>query len=219
MKIVVFTAAFGETDTVRAPLVIDPSVEYLCFSDRPCVAPYQWIPVTPAAEPMRAARRIKVLADHPRLAKADLTLWHDASYRLLRRLSWVERGLRAADLLALRHPRRARIEDEALAIARWGYVTIPEAQALVAEYRRAGFMADVVTATGLLARRMSAAVRRFNQIWWQEIQRWGGRDQGSSDFAQWRAGLRTRHLLGTIRENRYAAWRPVVERLDEAVPA
>lgn len=206
--VIAYTACFGETDRVRAPEIIDPAVRYLCFSDRPVdVPPYEWIEVAPEADPRLAARRLKVLAEHPALLDAPLLLWHDASYRLKRPLSWVGRALRAADVVGLRHPSRSLIEDEAVAIARYGYLPIDEAQALVRGYRREGFTADVITASGLLGRRCSPAVTRFAQLWWAEILRWNGRDQASHNYAIWKAGLTVRHLLGTIRQNRYAEWR------------
>lgn len=207
MRVLVFTAALGQTDTVRAPRVVDPQAEYVCFSDRPCVAPYEWVPVPTSSTPMLDARRLKILADHPRLAGADVTFWHDASYRLRRNLQWLRRAMRQADLAALRHPRRSLIEIEALIIAKYGYLSADAARAHVARYRAAGFLAQVLTATGLLARRLSAAVTTFNETWWIEAQQWSGRDQTSVDYAAWVAGLQFTHLPGTIRANRMAEWR------------
>lgn len=205
---VVFTAALGQTDTVRAPLAVDPDVRYLCFSERPAVAPYEWIPTEATDRPQMAARRIKIIADHPVLQAADVTLWHDASYMLTRTLRWLGKGLVNSDLLALRHPRRSRIEDEAVAIARYGYLTSEEAQSHVARYRAEGFTENVVTTSGLLGRRVSPLVAAFNKVWWTEVEQWNGRDQGSIDFAAWRTGLRVRHMPGTVRHNKCAAWRP-----------
>lgn len=205
--IVVYTAALGETDTVRPPAMVDPDVRYLCFSDRPCVAPYEHIATETTEQPQLAARRLKILADHPILRAADLVLWHDASYRLLRRFGWLVRGLTEADVVAMRHPRRVRIEDEAAVIAKYGYVTDGEAAAIVAGYRAQGFSDQVLTATGLLGRRPTKAVAAFNAIWWSEAQRWNGRDQASMDYAAWMAPVRVAHVPGTVRNNKYAAWR------------
>ncbi len=217
MRIVVFTAAIGETEPVRPPLVVHQGAEYLCFSDRPCVAPYEWIKVPRSTRPMWDARKIKILADHPRLRAADVTLWHDASYRLNRHLLWVTRGLAEADLTALRHARRTRIEEEALCIARYGYLTSDQALAHVARYRAAGFLDDVLTCSGLLGRRISAEVDYFNRLWWDEAQQWGGRDQASIDYAAWASGLRVHHVPGTVRTNKYARWRMPVPTPEAAI--
>ena len=218
MKIVVFTARCGETDELRPPAVIDPRARYLCFSDTPCmIAPYEWIPLPIADNPRLASRRIKVLADHPLLDEADATLWHDASYRLRRRVDWATRRLERYDLVAMRHPKRCRIEDEAAMVARYGYLPIEEANAIVARYRAAGYTDEVMTSNGLLARRVSPRMRAFNQAWWAEVQRWQGRDQLSLGYAAYRAGVRIGYLKGKIRRNPFARWREDEEL--QAVPA
>lgn len=207
MKLVVFTVAIGDTDTVKTPAVVDQDATYVCFSDRPCVAPYEWVPVQTDEKPHLASRRIKLLADHPRLLEADALLWHDASYRLTSDLAWIRHGLKHADAVAMFHPRRTRIEDEAVAIVRYGYLPMAQALAHVARYRAAGFQDQVITSSGLMGRRVSAAMQRFGMLWWEETQLWGGRDQGSVDYAAWATQIRLLHLPGTVRENPYAAWR------------
>jgi hypothetical protein len=208
MRLLVFTVRMGTTtDVVRPPLVVDPKVRYLCFSDTAVAPPYEWIPIDPSATPMLAARRIKILSDHPALTGADATCYHDASYQLTDTLAWARRWIRAADVLALNHPNRTQIEQEALAIARYGYLTPAAAQAHVSRYRAAGFVHNELSCTGLVVRRRSPAVAIFNRWWWAEAQQWGGRDQGSFNYALWATGMRLWPLPGTIRENAFARWR------------
>lgn len=213
MKMVVYTARFGDTDDLRPPAEVDPRVRYLCFGDQPCdVKPYEWIRLPKASDARLAARRIKVLADHPLLAAAHLTIWHDASYawKVSPRRLVQDVIPRTAEVFALHHPRRYRIEDEAIAIARYGYLPLPIAEAYVAEYRVAGFQDQVLTASGLLGRRASARTAAFNASWWTEVLRWQGRDQASIDFAAWTTGIAIAHVRGTIRDNPYADWRDAV---------
>ncbi len=184
MTSIVYTARMGQTDALLAPLVIDPAARYLCFSDQPCaVAPYEWVQIEPTADPRMAARRFKVLADHPLLTAADVTLWHDASYRLQADLGWATKRLAVADIVAMRHPRRFNIEQEAIAIARYGYLPVATAEQYVAGYRAEGFLENILTCSGLLARGPSESVRAFNAAWWAEVLRWNGRDQASTDYA------------------------------------
>lgn len=210
MKIVAYTARFGETDDLRPPTTVDPRVRYLCFSDQPCdVEPYEWIRMPPTSNPRLAARRIKVLADHPLLTAARVTFWHDASYALTASPRWMLHLVPTdVDVFAMQHPRRFRIEQEAVAIARYGYLPIETAEAYVADYRSEGFTIDVLTASGLLGRRASARTTRFNESWWVEVQRWNGRDQASIDYAAWKSGAVLYHAPGTIKSNPYASWRP-----------
>lgn len=229
MKLIVFTVMLGETIPLLPPdlkrtRAHETTVRYLCFSDRPCIVePYEWIPLPESDRPQFDSRRIKVLADHPVLQSADVTLWHDASYRLLRSPLWAVKVLLSHDLAGLRNKSRVVIDDEAMRIAHYGYVSPIMAMAHVARYRAEGFTeTDGLTAGGLLARRSSRIMSIFNRIWWAEVQRWGGRDQGSLDYAAWKAGLRVRHLLGTIKANEYADWRQtkaLAAQAEEAVSA
>ena len=207
MRLTVYTAAIGDTDAVRAPAAVDSAVRYVCFSDRQCPAPYEWIRVPTEDDGTPASRSVKVLADHPLLREAEATFWHDASFRLLGNLDWVVRALETADIVALRHPRRQTIEAEGVAIARYGYVTTAEAAELVAGYRQAGYGDVGLTFGGLIGRRGSVTVQAFNRAWWSEVERWRYRDQASLGYAAWKAGATIAHVPGTPRDNPFAAWR------------
>lgn len=210
MSLIVYTAALGETDAVQAPEVVHPGVRYLCFSDRPCPAPYEWIHAEPTDHPALASRVFKVRADHPRLLGASMTLWHDAAYRLIGTLDWVTQVLQRAELAGMAHHRHTRIEDEAIAIADRGFIRVRRAWKIVCQYRAAGFAGETaVTMGGLLARRVCPKVQQFSALWWREVERWQGRDQASLDYAAWRAGISVAHLSGWLRQNPYAAWRAV----------
>lgn len=220
MRLIVFTVAIGRTDAVLAPAVVDPSVEYLCFSDREvCVPPYEWIEVESADDSRLASRRLKVLADHPRLRAASATLYHDASYRLLCSPAWVTDILtrELCDLIALRHPKRRTAEKEGRKVAKYGYLTREEAKAHVARYRGEGYPKEIILTGGLLGRRVSPLMAQFNALWWQEVRRWHGRDQPSLSFCAWRLGVQVSVLPGTIKDNVYAAWREA-EPEAEALP-
>jgi len=214
MRVTVFTVMIGKTDMLASPLVVDPAARYLCFSDRPVrVTPYEWVRIPPSTEPRLASRRVKALADHSVLLESDATLYHDASYRLLCGPGWVSHLLERepCDLVALRHPKRRVAEREAKQIAKYGYLPRVDALAHVRRYREAGCPKDVITAGGLLGRRVSPIMAQFNALWWDEVQRWNGRDQASLDFCAWSLGVRIYRTKGTIKDNVYAAWREAPE--------
>lgn len=207
--LIVYTAALGDTDQVRAPVDVSRDVRYVCFSDRPCPAPYEWVRVDPSADPRMLSRTFKVRADHPELQGATMTLWHDAAYRLTDPLDWVPKMLQQGDLVGLAHHRHRRLEDEAIAIAARGFVGVIRAWKLACQYRERGFVDNSVTMGGLLARRICPKVQAFNTIWWREVQRWNGRDQACLDYAAWEAGIKIAYLAGWLRNNPFAVWRGV----------
>ncbi len=209
MRLVVYTAAVGETDAVRAPEVVVPGVRYVCFSDQRPPEPYAWVEVQTADDGTPRSREIKILGGYEALAlDADATLWHDASYRLTGGLDWLERALVDADVVGMSNPKRASVHDEGQAAARYGYVTAIRAAELAGEYRRAGFAGTGgLTSGGLIGRRTSQVGRAFSALWWAEVRRWGYRDQPSLDYAAWAAGAVVARVPGTPRANPYAAWR------------
>jgi hypothetical protein len=208
--LIVYTAALGDTDAVQAPLVVQRDVRYLCFSDRPCPDPYEWIRVKPSDDLRLQSRVYKVRADHRALQGATMTLWHDASYQLTDSLDWVPQMLQQSALAGIAHHRHRRIEDEAIAIADRGFVRVRRAWKLVCQYRDRGFLGETaVTMGGLLARRICPEVQAFNALWWREVQRWNGRDQACLDYAAWAAGIKVVHLSGWLRNNPFAVWRGV----------
>jgi len=211
MTLTVFTAVVGRTDQLKLPTVVNPSARYVCFSDRPqAVAPYKCVPVD-AAEigPRLLSRRLKILADHPALGDPDVVLWHDAAFRMrVDPLALAAKAFAgdAVDMVAFIHPHRSQIEDEAVAIAGHGWIPKAVLDRQVATYRGEGFTQTAITSTGFSLRQMTPRVRAFNRLWWNEVARWGWRDQMSVDYAAWKTGLRTAYIPGHYRDNPYAQW-------------
>ena len=207
----VYTAILGKTDQLKAPAIINSAVRYVCFTDQPLqpVAPYELVMIPPCDGTARMlSRRIKILSDHPALGNPQVSLWHDAAFRLLvdpvQMLKYIQRG---AEMVALQHPHRDRIEDEATAVAGWGWMPADVLQRQVAEYRTAGFAQQSrITSTGICLRRLNDRVRAFNECWWAEVARWGWRDQMCVDYALWKQDVRVEYMQGHYRVNPYAKW-------------
>lgn len=210
MNLVVFTAIVGRTDALKAPTVVNPHVRYVCLSDRPQrVTPYECAIVPTAGQDIRLlSRRLKILADHPALGHPDVVLWHDAAFRMdcdPIALA-VEAFTDEINMLAFQHPRRTQIEDEAAAIAHWGYAPLAHLQRQAATYRGEGFSQTMITSTGFCLRRLIPRIVAFNRFWWREVERWTWRDQMSVDYAIWKSSVRLRYIPGHYRDNPYAKW-------------
>ncbi|HET9267506.1 MAG TPA: glycosyltransferase domain-containing protein [Vicinamibacterales bacterium] len=227
MTVIVFTCVLGDTDPLRACRKV-PGVRYICFADRYLnVPPYDILPYE-AGElgPQLASRQLKILANHPALLEADVTLWHDAAYQLSCNPETLAQSyLKTADVVAMRHPHRDRIEDEAAVIARLGYMPLDTLTRQVAHYRAEGFLAQqAITSTGFCLRRRTPAVEAWQAAWWAEVARWGYRDQMSVDYALWRTGLTIEYIPGHYKDNPHARWfntdaaREAARRLQAARP-
>lgn len=213
MTVTVFTCTVGKTDPVRPPTVKTHNVRYVCFSDRPSSpSPYEHVPVPTQADlssERLLSRQLKIRADMPELGESDVSLWHDAAYQL--KSNPIDVAIRHLtddlDMVAFKHPHRSLIEDEAVAIDKWKYVPLEQMRDQVKTYRTAGFVKQTaITSTGFCLRRTTPDVAVFNQLWWQEVARWGWRDQMSVDYAIWKTGIRVGYLPGHYRDNPYATW-------------
>lgn len=208
MRLTVFTCVVGQTDPLRKPTVVTPDVRYICFTDRVMhVPPYEIVRVPTGLDARLTSRQIKILADHPLLLQADVTLWHDAAFRLdCNPVRVANTLLGDGNMVALRHPHRNTIEEEATAIEKWGWMSRATMDAQIAAYRADGFKQTQITSTGLCFRRRTPALERFNHFWWSQVSQWGWRDQMSVDYALWKTGVVPTYIPGHYRDNTYAKW-------------
>jgi hypothetical protein len=219
MKIVVCTAWFGKADALKPPRVPNPRVPMLCLTDR--------------SDQVRGWRMHKtVRTDRPRwLARwaktnfewvppAHVVIWMDASFELLVDPVELVRAAAAtnAPVVALRHPDRSRISDEAEAIIRAAQAPAPAVRAQLETYQAAGFDTPanpqrLLSSTGLLVSWMSPDVRRFFAAWWQEITTHTLRDQLSFDYTAWKERIPIGYLPGHYRHNPFARYDHTTHRL------
>lgn len=210
MRIVVYTALLGIADALVSPPPAGPNVRYVCVTDRPDI-PAGWEPrrVETGGNPRRAARRAKIASDSL-FSGADVTIWADASFDFLISPERIasEAAVLERPIVALAHPDRHRIKDEAIEVIRHGLAPAADVNRQVETYRGRGFDTDtipqrVLTTTGLLVRFRSPQVQAFNVLWQEQLDRFTLRDQLSIDYCAWCLELRIGYLPGHYRANRF----------------
>jgi alkaline ceramidase TOD1/glycosyltransferase MUCI70-like protein len=203
---VVYSAIFGSIpDHLRAPARYrpDPSVRYVCFTDRPgsFPDPGPWELRAAAwtdADDRRTARYHKILS-HELFPDTDYVLWLDGNIRLMAEpWSMIRRSLPDGfDLAAFKHRHRACVYEELDACIRLDKDGVEVMRAQVEGYRARGYPAgNGLAETGVLVRRQSEAVRGFNRAWWAEVEGGSVRDQLSFNYTLWTRGLRYALLRG-----------------------
>lgn len=209
MKLVVYTALIGEGWTLKDPTVVEPKVRYVCFTDRGGIRSNVWEvrKVNPQGDPRMQCRHFKCIpwAQFPH---AEYSVWLDSKFTLMVRPSpLVEHWLENWDMVALRHPDRDTIQEEAHAISQLGMLPREKVDAQAAKYAKAGFNRQrALTSTGICIRRHSPVVRHFGELWWEEIKQGLIRDQMSVDYCAWVAGLKIGYMVGHYRDNPYTQW-------------
>ena len=216
MKLVVYTASFGDDDHLWSVLPGSEDVQHIAFVDRikteagvwggelPVIRPKARARLKPTWEQRivepewgsrRTARHYKTLP-HRYLPEADTWLWVDDNVRARihpRRVVNQDRN----ELVAQRHWKRKCVYEEVAACIEQEKGDPKLLRAQGARYRQAG-MPELwgLAQTGMLIRRNTAAIRELNEMWWAEITKGSCRDQVSLPFVCWHLRLKWSILVG-----------------------
>jgi hypothetical protein len=173
---VIYTAIFGDRDHLREPLERLPGVQYICFTDNPRLCSDTWSIRyhPPSDDPLLQAKRLKILAHEA--VDCDVSLWLDGRITLRESSSLFE--FMESDLSLQAHPARHCIYEEAEHCKVRGKGNPAKIDEAVRRYANDGHPQNAgLWYGGLILRRHTPAVRRFNEMWWREITSGTTRDQ------------------------------------------
>ena len=205
---IVYTAATGrESPWPEQPI----PAEYLAFVDDPNKAQGPWSAVKcydGFHSPNMNAKTHKVLA-HQWLPDTECSLWMDATVSLkVDPALLVERFLKDADVAMFNHPERDCLYLESAVSALLPDYWTPNAfkydgramACQVDKYRREGWPENAgLVECGVILRRHTPAVERFNEAWWSEICRHTYQDQISVLPIAKKCGVKIARIPGSIR--------------------
>jgi len=226
MKIVVYTAIFGEIDPLWPPLpVAMDGTQYICFSDKqrlergywtqqltedwPSIAlgsekfhaihqpQWQLRIIKPKLGFRKTARRCKVLV-HEYFPDADVTIWLDGNIRLLISAKQaVKRWLGDADFATFTHTDRNCLYREAEFCLEKGKGNKSELRAQIAAYRQAKMPHYWgLPETKCVIRRNTERIKMLNETWWAELEQHSIRDQVSLPYVCWKLGIKWKQIPG-----------------------
>jgi len=216
MKIVVYTAIFGQIDKLWSVRPIARGkATHVCFSDVPRKEMGLWDgrhflgkasprsltwkvhQVKQQDNPRRTARHYKCLP-HRYLPDADVWIWIDGNVRLAIPPEEAVRQWLHSDMATFNHPDRNCLYVEASFCAKHNKDTATVLEAQVARYRKVKMPARWGLAeTRIMIRRNTPAICEFNEAWWKEIEHGSLRDQVSFPFVCWKKGIRWTTIPGT----------------------
>ncbi len=216
MKIVIYTAIFGDIDDVlHRPLNIPSDVECHAYVDNihgPEKHPTGWdlMPAVweHATNPRLRARRHKLLP-HILYPNVDYTLWVDGCLtpkidpHLL-----INRYLKKYDLCLFKHMQRDCVYDEGTACIKLKKDDPVIIHNLMQRYAIEGYPWERGLAeTTAVLRRHTSEVQALNELWWQELRYNSVRDQLSFNYVAWKLGLNYSTFQGVRPECSYFDWR------------
>lgn len=158
--------------------------------------------------PVMNAKAYKVLAH--KFLDCDISFWMDGNIFLLKPVNeLVNEWLGDNDIALFRHYRNKNIDWELKMIQTVHHATkrtqvAAEAQEQVWHYVYTGQFPDQAYMGGMIIRRHSPRMSRFNEAWWAEICRWGQRDQLSLPVVLNRfSDLKVNRINGNIKDHPY----------------
>lgn len=173
---------------------------HLCFTDAPRLRSATWTRMALKGDedldPVRRSRLPKLLP-HRYLPPCDVSIWVDASVRLLiDPVELARRALDGADLAIPRHPARDCAYDEIEACVKLGKDAEGDLRAQGEAYRSAGLPAHsgLWEAAVMVRRHHDARVIEVMETWWREYLRGSRRDQVSLAWVAWRTAVPIRSL-------------------------
>ena len=194
MTVAVYTCVTGTFDSIKAPSITSPGVEFYCFTDHPERLRPPWKPrqVEFHRDNRRTARMHKLLP-HKYMPDADAWVWVDGSMHLQGDVrTAVTKYLAQKDIAVRIHPWRKPLcaYSEARACIEIGKDDPDLIKTQMDRYRAEGYperhgMVD----SAFLLRRNTAECRRFNEAWWAELDGGSLRDQLSFNYTSWKTGI------------------------------
>jgi hypothetical protein len=193
--ITVYTAITGQKDDL---LLVKPFGDevYRAWTDMP--QPKLGWGVEKACDrfkdPRRNSRIQKILAHH--FIDTEYSVYLDGNVRLLRDpKELIEKYLKDHDIAVYKHPTRDCIYDETLACCQRKLDDVETLIAQAKRYEDQGYGKHKgLNECGIIFRRHTARVARFNEAWWAEWSVHSRRDQISFMMAAETAGLRVNSI-------------------------
>lgn len=186
MTKIIYTALFGSNDELKAPMVITPGWEYICFTDQELKSDVWQIRKIPLRNdgPARTARHVKINFHH--YIGADISIWIDASYIINSNLDeWCNKKF-VHPFTCITHPDRDCFYEEAAAVVSHGRDSDVNVKPQVDLYRSLGLPEhNGLIASGILMRCNTKEVTDFCDLWWHNLSLYSMRDQLAWPLADW----------------------------------
>ena len=207
MKVILYTCNFRNYDTFKNTPKIH-GVDCVYFTDNKNLHSDTWnIKILECnfidKDPQRASRWVKT---HPiaLLPEHDISIWLDSSFvPKMDSLSHLINISKKHDISMYPHPVRDCLYDEGRVCSEFGLDDSDLIAKQLFKYEKEYFPRNYgLYSTGLIIRNNNDKVKKYNELWWEQIKNGSKRDQLSQSYVSWKLGMPINKLtLGTIYEN------------------
>lgn len=192
-KIIVYTCNFGNYESVKEPLYIDSSVEYLLFTDNKNIRSKNWkiVVVEEKLEDPRRLSRLPKILPHKYLPEHDISVYIDSSLELkaedVRKM--VSECMEGSDIALYKHYLRNCVYDEIeFVMNSTDRVVTNRDLCLKAleKYKSINYPRNNgLFENAFIFRRNTKEIKELNELWWKEYAIGAERDQFTFMYALW----------------------------------
>ena len=208
--VVVFTAVFGRPDVLFDPLVPLDGVDLVCYTDLEFTGESAFRMIELHLDdlpPRKRNRRVKIWWEEVWDCFA-YSLYMDATVELRvdprELIQFLEPE---SDVAVFHHPDRDCPYQEGRVCTRAGMANPAVVREQLTAYRAAGLPPrSGLWAGTFILRRHTDRMRVFSEVWWEQVERFSGRDQISFPYVVWMMGTRVSHLPGSLPHNELMTW-------------
>ena len=184
---VLYSANFGSYDSLKDPILVEPGIDYIYFTDNPKIKSDLWqvILIDSMLFDSRMMARIFKHLPHFFLSQYKSSIWLDAQIRIDKSsINYIFSLLNNNNFICFKHNRRNRVYMEALACIKIGHESIFKIVSQYISYKLNGFKDhDRLIESGVLARNhMKRNISLFQEAWIKEIFFRSIRDQLSFNY-------------------------------------
>ncbi len=204
MKIAVYTCIVGGYDTIKEPYYVNPSIDYILFSDRQAKADTIWkiidISTLDIPKELNNTDTNRYLKMHPHLflSDYDYSIYIDGSIMIVADMEPLIEGM-GEHLLGLhRHNRRDCIYMEADGVIYAGRANRSDVRQQTARYKREGYPQHngLYENTIIVRKHNDSAIIILMEEWWREYycKSKSKRDQISLPYVIWKTGFNKKNI-------------------------
>lgn len=198
-RIVLYTCIIGGYDDLLEPSFIDPSLEFVCISDRPPPQGSVWryVPVKTYFGDKAAINRYVKMHPHDYFHDADISIYIDGNIRIVSSpAALAQDAMSHAPIALYQHFSRNCIYAEAEECAAVGHAWFWRIYAQMNRYRRDRYLAGNGLYEGniIIRQHNRPEIIRLMDLWWAEYHHGVRRDQLSLPYLIWKTSTVVQNL-------------------------
>lgn len=194
-KGVIYTAITGGYDQIHDPEYVDPSLDYICFTDNPNIKTNIWT-IRPIESPLgldniRLARYHKIMCENF-VGEYDYSIWVDGKIKIIGDMKDIINKYHVnSPLLCFAHYERDCIYDEAMVCKEMGKGNPDSIDKQISRYKEENYPTHngLVDTCVLIRKHGNENLINMLSLWWNEVKNQSVRDQLSFNYACYKTGF------------------------------